>query len=170
MNDISKDIHKILVNQSMNQYEEKLQKYIQDNHIQCEYLHFNQSCHSVAEAASASGVHTDDCVKNICLIDSDENLIVAIVKGDDRVSTSRVGKVLNIARPRIVAADEILQKTGYPCGGTPSFGYPAKFLIDSAVMEKDIVLTGGGSEYSLIKISPKELQKMNNGKVLKVRK
>ncbi len=154
----------------MNQYEEKLQKYLQDNHIQCEYLHFNQSCHSVAEAARAAGVHTDACVKNICLIDAEDHLIIAIVKGDNRVSTSRVGKVLNIARPRIAAPDEILQKTGYPCGGTPSFGFKAKFLIDSAVMEKDIVLTGGGSEYSLIKIFPKELQKTNNGKVLKIRK
>lgn len=154
----------------MNQYEEKLKKYIQDNNIQCEYLQFNQSCHSVAEAARAAGVNTDDCVKNICLIDSEAKLIVAIVKGDDRVSTSQVGKALNIVRPRIATPEEILQKTGYPCGGTPSFGYQAKFLIDLAVMEKDIVLTGGGSEYSLIKISSKELQKMNNGKVLKVRK
>lgn len=154
----------------MNQYEKKLQEFIKVHHIQCEYLQFNQSCHSVSEAARAANVNPDDCVKNICLIDAEDNLIVAIVKGDDRVSTSRVGRALNMERPRTASPDEILQKTGYPCGGTPSFGYQAEYLIDPLVMEKDIILTGGGSEYSLIKISPQELQKKNNGKVLKIRK
>ena len=154
----------------MKQYEDKLKKFIKDNHIQCEYLQFEQSCHSVLEAANAAQVQPDDCVKNICLIGSDDKLIVAIVKGDDRVSTSRVGKALNITRPRTAAPQEILEKTGYPCGGTPSFGFQAEFLIDPAVMEREIVLTGGGSEYALLKISPRELQKINNGRILKIRK
>ena len=83
----------------MNQYEEKLKKFLQDNNIQGEHLSFNQSCHSVEEAAKAANVNTDDFVKNICMIDSTGNLIVAIVKGEDRASTSRVEKALNIGRP-----------------------------------------------------------------------
>ncbi len=154
----------------MKEYEQKLKQYIKDNNIKCEYLEFDQSCHSVLEAADAAGVEPDDCVKNICLIDSEGNLIVAIVKGDDRVSTSRVGKALNIGRPRIATPDEILEKTGYPCGGTPSFGYTALFIVDPVIMEKEIVLSGGGSEYSLVKIAPSELQRANKGKVLKIRK
>ena len=154
----------------MNPYEEKLKKFIEDHNIQGEYLQFNQSCHSVLEAARAAKVQAEDCVKNICLIDSEGSLIVAIVRGNDRVSTSRIGKTLHIERPRTATPDEILQKTGYPCGGTPSFGYPAKFLIDPAVIEKEMVLTGGGSEYALVKISPKELQKTNQGEILKIRK
>ncbi len=154
----------------MKEYEQKLQKYIEDNNIECEYLEFEQSCHSVLEAATAAKVAPDDCVKNICLIDSGGNIIVAIVKGDDRVSTSRVGRGLNIDRPRIATPDEILDKTGYPCGGTPSFGYQAKFLIDPVVMEKEIILSGGGTEFTLIKITPIELQKANKGKVIKIRK
>jgi len=153
-----------------NQYEEKLKKFLQDNDIQSEHLSFNQSCHSVEDAANAANVNTNDCVKNICMVDSNGNLIVAIVKGEDRASTSRVEKALNIERPRTATPEEILQKTGYPCGGTPSFGYKAKFLIDPRVMEKDVVFTGGGSENSLVKISTKELQKSNNGKIVRVRK
>ncbi len=155
---------------AMKQYEEKLKNFIKDNNVQCEYLQFEQSCHSVAEAADAAKVQPDDCVKNICLIGSDDQLIVAIVRGDDRVSTSRVGKALAIERPRIATPEEILEKTGYPCGGTPSFGYQAEFLIDPAVMERDVVLSGGGSEYALIKISPEELLKINKGRILRIRK
>jgi len=154
----------------MNQYEEKLKKFLHDNNIQAEHLSFNESCHSVAEAAKAANTDIDNFVKNICMIDAEGNLIVAIVKGEDRASTSRVEKSLNIRDVRTASPEEILQRTGYPCGGTPSFGYQAKFLIDQRVMEKETIYTGGGSENSLLKISVKELQKANNADVVRVRK
>jgi len=154
----------------MNEYEEKLKKFLQDNNIQGQYLSFEQSCHSVDEAARAANAKREDFVKNICMIDSQGNIIIAIVKGEDRASTSRVAKALNIERPKLATPEEILEKTGYPCGGVPSFGYQAKFLIDPRVMEKEIVYTSGGSENSLIKISTKELQKANNGQIVRARK
>ncbi|MEA1910085.1 MAG: YbaK/EbsC family protein [Spirochaetota bacterium] len=154
----------------MNIYEEKMKKILKLNNIHCQHLSFNKSCHSVQDAASAANASTEDFVKNICMIDQKGNLIVAIVKGSNRVSTSRVGKALNIERPRTATPDEILERTGYPCGGTPSFGYKAIFLIDPLVMEKDSVYTGGGSENSLIKISVEELQKSNQAKVIRIRK
>lgn len=143
---------------------------MQENDIQGEHLSFGQSCHSVEEAAQAANADTGDFVKNICMVDSQGNLIVAIVKGEDRASTSRIGKALDIERPRTATSEEILEKSGYPCGGTPSFGYEARFLIDPRVMEKDTVYTGGGSENSLVRISTKELQKVNGGEILRVRK
>jgi Cys-tRNA(Pro)/Cys-tRNA(Cys) deacylase len=154
----------------MNSYEQKLLEYIQTHHIQAELLRFNQSCHSVAEAALAAETSPDNLIKNICFLDTQNNLIVAIVKGEDRVSVTEIGMGLHITPPRIASADEILQKTGYPCGGVPSFGYPASFLIDPRVLEKAIVFTGGGSTTTLVKILTTELQKANQGQVIKVRK
>ena len=154
----------------MNKGEEKLKRFMQDNNIQGEHLRFSQSCHSVAEAAEAAKVRAEECVKNICMVDIKGNLVVAIVKGEDRASTSRVERALNIEKPRIATTEEILQKTGYPCGGTPSFGYEATFLIDKRVMEKEVIYSGGGSEQSLVRISPIELQKANHGTVVRVRK
>lgn len=154
----------------MNKYEENLKKFIKTNNIQGQHLCFDQSCHSVEDAAKATNASPHDFVKNICMIDNDGNLIVAIVKGEDRASTSRVKKALKIERPRTATPDEILEKTGYPCGGTPSFGYHARFLIDPKVMEMDTVYSGGGSENSLVKISTKELQKSNQGEIIRVRR
>lgn len=154
----------------MNNYEEKLKKFISDNNISAEHLSFRESCHSVEDAAKVVHASIDDFVKNICMIDSQDNLIVAIVKGEDRVSTTRVGEVLGVERPRIASIEEVLHKTGYPAGGTPSFGYKAIFLIDPKITEKDIIYSGGGSEYSLVKIFSEELQKANKGKVVRIRK
>ena len=154
----------------MNEYEEKLKQFLCENNIQGEHLSFSQSCHTVEEAANAVNANVDDCVKNICMIDSNGNLIIAIVNGEDSASTKRVGKVLNIERPRLATPEEILEKTGYPCGGTPSFGYNAKFLIDTKVMEKEVVYSSGGSESSLLKIKSKELQRANNGQIVRIRR
>jgi Cys-tRNA(Pro)/Cys-tRNA(Cys) deacylase len=154
----------------MNHYEEKIKHYIQDNHLPAEHLSFLTSCHSVEEAAKSVGTSAENLVKNICLIDQQGNLIVAIVKGEDRVNLKKIGEVLSMEPPRPANPEEILDKTSYICGGVPSFGYSAIFLIDPKVMEKEMVYSGGGSENSLIKISAQELQKANQGQVVNIRK
>lgn len=153
----------------MNNYEQKLNEFLNENKILAGHLFFKESCHTVEEAAKAINADPSDLVKNICLVDSKGNLIVAIVKGEDRVSTTKVGEVLGVEKPRPATLDEVLEKTGYPAGGVPSFGYAAIFLIDERVMEKEIVFSGGGSENSLIKIATKELLRANKGRVVKIR-
>ena len=134
------------------------------------FLSFRESCHTAAEAASAAGVTPRDIVKSICMLDASGYLIVAIVRGDDRASTSRVARSLGIERPRTADAEAIPDRTGYPCGGTPAFGYPARFLVDPRVMERGEVYAGGGSDRSLVRLSPQELQKANQAEVVRVRR
>jgi len=153
----------------MSQYEEKLRTYIKEHEIDAELLTFNQSTHSVADAAAAVGAEPEDFVKSIAMIGPDNQLIVAIVKGEHRASTSRVSKALKIERPRIAQPDEVLEKSGYPVGGTPAFGYEATFLIDPKVMEKEKVYSGGGSEQALTLMSPEEMQRANGAKLARVR-
>jgi Cys-tRNA(Pro)/Cys-tRNA(Cys) deacylase len=156
----------------MNQeeYELKLKEWAKNHNVSGEHLSFKQSCHSVEEASRAANAKTTDFVKNICMIDKEGRLIVAIVKGEDRASTTNVGKTLGIERPRTATPDEILSLTGYPCGGTPSFGYDAKVIVDLRVMDNEIVYTGGGSENSLFKIKPQDLLRANSGIVANIRK
>ena len=97
------------------------------------------------------------------MTDAQGRVIVAIVKGEERASTSRVAKALQTERVRAMTPDEMLTKTGYPCGGTPSFGFAATFLIDPRVMQKDKVYTGGGSETALVRVSPQALLRANGG-------
>ena len=66
--------------------------------------------------------------------------------------------------------DEMLERTGYPCGGTPPFGFEATFLIDPRVLEREIVYAGGGSESALIRLSPREMQRVNGGTLVRVRR
>ena len=140
------------------------------NAIKGQHLHFEASCHSVKEAAEAAKAAETDFVKNICMIADSGKLIVAILKGEDKVDPKLVGEAAGLNPPRFATPAEILEKTGYPMGGTPSFGYAALFLIDPCVMEQEIVYSGGGSAQSLVKISPRELVTANKGAIVRVRK
>lgn len=150
--------------------EEKLKQFIATHHVQAEHLSFAHSCHSVAEAAETAGAEPENFVKNICLTDAQGSVIVAIVKGEDRASTTRVAKALGVKQVRTMVPEEVTAKTGYPCGGTPSFGFAAQFLVDPRVMEKELVYTGGGSETSLVRLSPQILLRANEGKIVRIRR
>lgn len=151
------------------EYEQKLKAFMEDKGINGEFLVFTESCHSVEDAAKALGTTPDSIVKNICLV-GDGRLIIAVVKGEDRVDRSRIREMLKLTKVKTASPDEILERSGYPCGGVPSFGFEALFLIDSRVMEKEKVYSGGGTTTSLIAIAPAEIQRANNGIVADIRK
>jgi prolyl-tRNA editing enzyme YbaK/EbsC (Cys-tRNA(Pro) deacylase) len=138
--------------------------------VDAEHLMFEQSCHSVAQAAAAINGTDDDLVKNICMVGPGDEFIIAIVKGPHRVSRKRVAKACELASVEMATAEKVLANTGYPIGGTPSFGVNARYLIDPAVMEQAVVYTGGGSDRALVKIATELLQQTNQGEVVRIRK
>ncbi len=154
----------------MSVYEDQLKQFMATTHTEAEHLSFDQSCHSVAEAAAVVGTEPENLVKNICMTDAQGQVIVAVVKGEDRASTSRVAKALQTQQVRTMTPEEMLAQTGYPCGGTPSFGFAATFLVDPKVMEREAVYTGGGSATSLVRVSPDALLQANGGRVVRVRR
>lgn len=154
----------------MVKYHDKLRLFISENEIDAEVISFEQSTHSVADAAKAVGADPEDFVKSICMVTMGGKLIVGIVKGEHRASTSRVSKALGIPRPRIAEPNEILELTGYPVGGTPAFGYEAIFLMDPKVLEKEKVYSGGGSNNALTYMSTEEMIRVNGAQVARLRK
>ena len=154
----------------MDEYEEKLKAFLHDNNVNAKHLHFEESVHTVEDACREANAQPDDFVKTICMIAGDGKVIGALVLGSERASTERVTKALNIERPQVATPEQALEKTGYLVGGTPPFGYEATFVIDERVMEKDVVYVDGGTPNALVRISPKEVQRINEGVIARVQK
>lgn len=152
-------------------YETKLKDAIFRLGIKAEHRHFSQSCHSVADAAAAVGGDASDFVKNVGLQDAAGNVVICIVKGEDRVDKDEAARIVGVAKIKTASAELMLEKTGFPVGGTPSFGYDhvVTVLVDERVLEKPFVWTGGGSPQALVKLAPAEMLKANDGKVCRVR-
>ena len=153
----------------MDPYAARLAEWLAQHDVRAEHHTFDASTHSVAEAAAAVGGSAEDFVKSICMVADAGTFVVAIVKGEDRASTTRVsaaiGQPIRLAKP-----EEMLARTGYPAGGTPPFGFDATFLVDERVMERAYVWGGGGSDRALVRVAPTEMLRANGGRVARVRK
>lgn len=154
----------------MEDLKDKFQTFLNENSVSGDYLSFTTTCHTVEDAARAANASVLDIVKNICCMADDGRLIVVTLKGEDRLSLLKVGEYAKASTVRMATQEEVLTKTGYPCGGVPSFGYDALFLVDTRVIERAYIYTGAGSDCALFKMSPQELLRVNGGKVVDVRK
>ncbi len=150
-------------------YEAKLSRELEARQIEAEHLVFEQSCHSVAEAAEAAGVTPGDFIKSIGCLTEDGRFVLAVVRGVDKVSSTRVGKALQTTA-RIATPDEVLEHTGFPCGGTPPVGVDVPCLVDPRVMELRTLFGGGGSPRALLRMTSEELLRGNAGTLVRIRR
>ncbi|HQZ22741.1 MAG TPA: YbaK/EbsC family protein [Thermoflexales bacterium] len=159
-----------LPSSSFAEFEKKLLAYIHEHKIECQHLVFAQSTHSVDEAARAAGATAHDFVKSVGLISKSNQIVVAIVKGEDRADRAATQALAGVGKLSIASPNEMLEFTSYPAGGTPPFGFAALFFVDERVLEREFVYAGGGSPRALIRISPREILRANGGRVGVVRK
>ncbi len=147
----------------------RLHDWMTEQGARCAHLVFEQSTHSVEEAARAAGATPEDFIKSICWLSRDGRVVVSIVKGEDRADRQAVQEAAGMGKLRIASEDEVLRHTGYPAGGVPPFGFDALFLIDERVMEAPRVYGGGGSDRALICAAPAEIKRLNHGRVTRLR-
>lgn len=141
--------------------ESKLKKFIETSGIKAEHIRYNESLHTVQDLLRVTRLDLELITKTMIFKGEKGKTISAMVPAKFRVSTTRLRAVLGTEPPEMASPDEAYERTGYPCGGMPCFGYDAILIIDPKVLENEYVYTGGGSEYSILKISANELKKLN---------
>ena len=156
----------------MSKYSDRIMNFLDENNIKAEFLKFDKSVHSVQEAVEVSGFPIERFTKSIVMLTSDDDIVIAMVAAENRASTERVRKALNLSlRPRLVSAEESEKYLGQQLGGnSPLNALNAKVLIDQKVLEKDWVLMGGGDDQSLVKIPIGELKRVVTYTEVRVRK
>lgn len=146
----------------MTVYSQRIKDWLRKENVDAEILSFEESVHSVEEAIAVSGHPIERITKSIVMLTPADKLVIAMVPAKYRASTERVRKFLELdERPRIATAEEIEKYLGQQVGGNSPFNAPnAKILIDPKLIEKDWILTGGGDNRHLVKISTEELKRV----------
>lgn len=74
----------------------------------------------------------------------------------------KIRELTGVKRWSFASGDQTLELSGMMIGGVTAFGLPDDLMvyIDSAVMEKEEVIMGGGNRSSKLLLSPQEIQKL----------
>ena len=91
-------------------------------------------------------------------------LVLATTKID---ANHRLSALVGIKRLSFAPAEETRDITGQAIGGVTVFGLPESIplIIDTAIMEREWVIVGGGNRSSKIRLAPAELLKVPGAKV-----
>ncbi len=141
--------------------EAKQKQFVQDNGIIGEHIRYDKSLHTVQDLLDITGLDIELITKTMIFKGKHGSIIAAMVPAKFRVSTKRLKKLMEMEDIEMLNPNETYKRTGYPVGGMPCFGYEATLIIDPKVLEKEYVYTGGGSIFSIFKISSDELRKLN---------
>jgi Cys-tRNA(Pro) deacylase len=114
---------------------------------------------TVPLAAAAIGVCEDQIVKSVVFESKNGDVVLAIASGSARIDRVRLAAVSGTGKLTLAKPDRVHAVTGYPAGGVAPVGHRTSIpvVVDSRVLAQDLVFGGGGSERTLLEISPQRI-------------
>lgn len=149
-----------------------LAAYLASARVEATLVRSDRPTPTVAHAAAALGVPPAAIVKSIVFEHKQDaaRVCLAIVPGDARVSRSKVGDALGVRQLRLASAGTVERVTGYPAGGVPPVGHRTAMpvVLDRRVAGLDVVFGGGGDEWHMLRIAPRDIQRLTRAAVADV--
>lgn len=139
-----------------------LDDFIQVNEVKAEIMIFEKPVMNKKQVDKVKALMNLDLpvVKSILLM-ADKQPVLAILLDDDRVSRKKLKDFLQAKEIALASAEEVEDITGYEVGAVPPISiYGVHSILDKKVLEQKIVLAGGGTTFSLLKIEVPEFQRV----------
>jgi len=141
-----------------------LAAYLKANKASHEFIE-KGATHHAEEAARTSGIALTNIAKTIVFVDSEDKPVIAVVRGDRKVSRHKL-EACTGARKLHVAGDDLAEQvTGYPTGGIPPVGHRRRVpvVLDMEVASLDDVWCGGGTRTRLVNLSTTDIIRLSGG-------
>ncbi len=125
---------------------------------------------TVPDAARALGVEERQIIKSLLFQAKTGDVVLAVLAGASRVRRQRLRDVTGLRGLEMADPATVLERTGYPAGGTPPVGHVTTFpvVIDAGVLELPVVFGGGGRIDSLLRIGPREIVRVTQATVAQI--
>lgn len=117
---------------------------------------------TVELAAAAIGALPEQIVKTLLFRGRDGQLARVIASGPRRIDREKLVAITGLDRPKLAPPELVLEATGWPAGGVAPVGsaQPIPTYVDESVMSWDFIFGGGGTELTLIRISPADIVRL----------
>ena len=137
---------------------ERVRAALETASLDCEVLTLPGSTRTAAEAAAAVGCSVGEIAKSL-VFRAGEGAVVAIMSGDHRLDTGKLGAALGQQVGR-ADADFVRAATGYAIGGVPPLGHatPVPVFMDADLFRFERIWAAAGSPFSVFAIEPARLR------------
>jgi prolyl-tRNA editing enzyme YbaK/EbsC (Cys-tRNA(Pro) deacylase) len=148
---------------------ERVSSYLREAGAEARIHEFPEGTPTAADAAAAVGCGVERIVKSLVLV-CDGRPVVALVPGDRRGDTSKIGAAVGASSVRVAKAIEVEQATGFAPGAVAPFPLPKvdDVLMDSDLFRHELVWAGAGSPHHIVGIAPGELARVAQARPLDV--
>ena len=151
---------------------QKIQDILHQYALGLEVMEFQETTRTSQEAANAIGCEVGQIAKTLIFKGKTTGKPICIIaSGKNRVDEKKITQILReeIEKPD---AEFVLGATGFAIGGVPPIGYKLdiKPLIDEELMNYSEIWAAAGTPNSVFRLSPKDLLRITQGKVVNTKK
>jgi prolyl-tRNA editing enzyme YbaK/EbsC (Cys-tRNA(Pro) deacylase) len=150
---------------------QKIQEALEAHGVACQVVEMKETTRSAQEAADALGCRVGQIAKSLIFKGKQTNQpILVIASGPNRVNEKKVSQL--VSEPLTKAdADFVREHTGFSIGGVPPLGHHRALttFIDEDLLKFTEIWAAAGTPNAVFKLTPDELQKITNGRVITVK-
>lgn len=97
------------------------------------------------------------------IVQTEKGLVLLIVSAKrGRLDFSQIGVDLGFSKMKLADKKKVQKSTGYAVGAIPLVGVELPCIFDDRLLENDFIYGGSGDELYTLKISPKDVKRLNN--------
>lgn len=133
-------------------------------------IFFHGETYSAEKASRELGVSLDQVAKTVVFVNERSEPLIVVVPGGRRVNQDRLAKTLGFKKLRLATGEEVLSHTGYEAGAVPPVGHVKQLpaVVDETLLSRGKVYAGGGAVNATLEISPVDVVRLLNARVIKV--
>ena len=150
---------------------QKVQDVLIERGFNCSVIEYAESTRTAQEAAERAGCTLGQITKSLIFKGKTTNKpILVLTSGANRVDEKRISEYAGEPIGR-ADADFVRAVTGFAIGGVPPLGHTQKMetYLDEDLMQYETIWGAAGTPNAIFELTPSDLQKMTDGKVVRVK-
>ena len=143
---------------------EKVKDFLERNGYGDRLTEHAETIDTVEHAALRIGCSEPEIAKTLSFI-VDEKPVIVVMAGDGKVNSSKFKAVFH-TKPQMIPREQVEEITGFQPGGVCPFAVPEEIPIwlDVSMKRFAYVHPAGGNEFTSVKLTPEELEKITEPK------
>jgi Cys-tRNA(Pro) deacylase len=148
---------------------EDLEAFLKNQNVKYKIL-FHGETYSAEKASRELGIGLEHVAKTVVFVNEKKEPLIVVVPGGRKVNQDRLAKMLGLKKLRLATGEEVLNHTGYEAGAVPPVGHVKQLpaVVDETLLSREKVYAGGGAVNATLEISPADVVRILNAKIMRV--